>query len=291
MVACEERARVMAGETEGRAGVLEREQAGIAGDFDRWLERNLMREGTALEPGEIAPFPPPELMHNTTGLSEPRDFASHGVDFMRALDRVSPRPLRDFSSILDFGVGVGRLARLFHGFRGRYVGMDVDARHIQWVDSHLPHVEAVRTEPRAPLPVADDSFDAVVSISVFSHLSEPDHLFYLQELARVARPGAILLLSVHGARALERALSEDRIFDMLAVPRPALDEAAGVLGAGPGYAFILQDGHLTSAAYDYGITFMSEAHVRAVWSRWFEVVEVAAGALHDFQDVVVLKAR
>jgi len=283
--------KAMAGEIKAGAAVLEREPAGIAGDFDRWLERNLLRDGIVPVEGEIAPFPPADLMHNTTGLTEPRDFASHGVDFMRALERISPRPLRTCPSILDFGVGVGRLARLFHGFGGRYVGMDVDPRHIAWVAENLAHVEAVLTAPRKPLPSPADSFDAVVSVSVFSHLSEKDHLFYLAELARVARPGAVLLLSIHGARALERARGEARIFEMLSIPRPALDAAAAELAAGPGYAFILQNGHLTSAAYDYGITFVSEAYVRAVWGRWFEVAGIAVGALHDFQDVVILKAR
>lgn len=263
--------------------------AGIAGDFEAWLRRNLAVDGGP--DGEIAPFPPADLMHNTTGLTDPRDFASHGVDFMRALDAVSPMPLRDCRSILDFGVGVGRVARLFHGFSGRYVGVDVDARHIRWVGAHLPHVEAVLTAPRRPLPAAADSFDAVISVSVFSHLSEPDHLFYLDELARVAQPGAVLLLSVHGARALHRAATEDRIFQMLAIPRPALAAAAEDCACGTGYAFILQNGHLTSDAYDYGITFVSDAYIHAEWAKRFEVLGIACGALHDFQDVVVLKAR
>lgn len=63
------------------------------------------------------------------------------------------------------------------------------------------------------------------------------------------------------------------------------------MDGGRGYVFVRQDGHLTSADYEYGITFVSAAYVRAEWSRWFEVVTIGAGALHDFQDVVVLRAR
>ncbi|MFG1402030.1 class I SAM-dependent methyltransferase [Xanthobacter sediminis] len=279
----------MAGESVG-ADVMERRPEGVHGDLAAWLEANLL-SGAAPAAGEIAPFPPEELMYNTTGLRSPCDFASHGVDFMRALHRVSPVPLTACGAILDFGVGVGRLARLFHGFRGRYVGMDVDPRHLAWVRDHLSHVEAVESTPRARLPAAGGSFDAVVSISVFSHLSEPDHLFYLKELNRVARPGAVLLLSVHGERALARALEEEHIFEMLAVPRPALEQAAGEMTAENGHAFILQSGHLTSDAYQYGIAFVCESYIRREWGRWFEVVEVAQGALHDFQDIVVLRAR
>lgn len=261
---------------------------GIAGDFDAWLALNRAEDAPE---GAIAPFPPEELMHNTTGLTAPRDFASHGVDFLRALQGLSPVPLAGFRSVLDFGVGVGRLARMFHGFAGRYVGMDVDARHLDWVGQNLAHVEPVLSVPREPLPVADGSFDAVVSISVFSHLNEQDQLFYLHELRRVCAPGALLFLSIHGDRAFARARSEERIFEMLSIPEPELAAAQPVMEGGHGYVFIRQEGHLTSTAYEYGITFISAAYVQAEWSHFFDVVAIGSGALHDFQDVVVLRAR
>lgn len=262
--------------------------SGIAGDFDAWLALNLAE--TAPE-GAIAPFPPAELMNNTTGLTATRDFASHGVDFLRALQALSPVPLAGFRSLLDFGVGVGRLARMFLGFSGRYVGMDVDGRHLAWVGQNLAHVEPVLSVPRQPLPVADGSFDAVVSISVFSHLNEQDQLFYLDELRRVCAPGALLFLSIHGDRAFARARTEPRIFEMLSIPEPELAAAEPVMEGGHGYVFIRQEGHLTSAAYEYGITFISTAYVEAEWSHFFDVVAIGSGALHDFQDVVVLRAR
>lgn len=281
----------MAGVSEAETGLLERDASGINGDLETWLSRNLPRDGVWARDGEIAPRPPVELMYPTTGLTDPAHFASHGVDFMRALSALSPVALRDYKAVLDFGVGVGRVARLFHGFRGRYVGVDVDAANIAWLKGHLKHVEAVLTAPRERLPLADRSFDAVISISVFSHLSEPDQLFYLDELARVTMPGAILMLSIHGNRALERALAEPAIFDMLCIPRDRLEAIKADFVRGNGYAFIRQDGHLTSETYDYGMTFISATHIEAEWTKRFELLEIGTGSLHDFQDVVVLKAR
>lgn len=281
----------MGGEGQRSLAVTIPANEGIAGDFEAWLAQNLLPPGATAAPEGIAPFPPADLMHNTTGLTEPRDFASHGVHFMRALNALSPTALPDFRSVLDFGIGVGRVARLFHGFRGRYVGMDVDDRHIAWVDGNLAHVEAVKTRPRRRLPARDRNFDAVICVSVFSHLSEADHLFYLDELARVAAPGAVLFLSVHGERALQRARAEERVFAMLDIPADALDGVEETLHGGRGYAFIRQNGHLTSAAYDYGITFISQDYVHSEWAKRFEVATIGAGALHDFQDVVVLRAR
>ena len=264
---------------------------GIEGNVEGWIHFN---RHTAFASAEnlalVAPFPPRELMQNTSGLTDNRDFAAHGCDILAALNLASPRPLSTFEHILDFGVGVGRVARMFKGFHGRYTGVDVDARHVEWVSSSLDFARAVTSTPRRPLPFEAGQFDGVISISVFTHMTEADQFFYLSELARVTVPGALLFLTVHGERALTRAETEARIFAMLEVPRTAIDEARKAL-EGKGFHFILQNGHLTSNAYEYGITFISDRYVRDEWSRYFSVKAVRSGAIHDFQDIVVLEAR
>ncbi len=278
---------------------LERVSLGVEGDFQEWLDFNLT--GAFQTPNGlslVAPFPPTELMLWTTGLVNPADFASHGCDIFKALSAASPKPLNTFSSILDFGVGVGRLARMFKGFRGKYTGVDVDKRHIAWVSAALDHVDAHATAPRRRLPFPDHSFDAVISISVFTHMNERDQFFYLEELARVAQPGATLMLTVHGERALRRAEEEPGIFDMLQVPPESIPATRAVFPQ-PGFSFIRQHRNFANAffkyftrdRYEYGITFISEAYVREKWSKYFDVVKVCTGAIHDFQDIVVLRVK
>jgi SAM-dependent methyltransferase len=199
--------------------------------------------------------------------------------------------LAEFRSILDFGCGVGRVARLFAGFRGEYTGVDVDANLVNWVSENLPHVNAYLSVPRAPLPLENAAFDCVISISVYTHMNESDQLFYLGELQRVTKTGAILMLTIHGKRALHRALDEDFVFNLVCCPREELEGAKESLNTGSGYKFIRQLGHLTTEEYDYGITFISEDYVRNVWSDYFDVVSIADGALHDFQDIVTLRRR
>lgn len=272
--------------------VVQPAEQGISGDLESWLHLNLVEAFQSEEAaGRVSAFPPEELMHNTSGLTSEKDFASHGVDFIRALAAVSPRPLHEYEAILDFGMGVGRIARLFKGFEGRYVGVDIDPRHLEWVASNLPHVEAVQSKTQRPIPLGRDTFDAVISISVFSHLNESDHRFYLSELARVTRPGAFLFLSIHGDRALHRAATEPKIFEMLAIPEERVVAAQECFANGKGYDFVRQEGHLTDDDYEYGITFISERYIQSVWSDWFDVVALAKGALHDFQDIVVLRSR
>jgi SAM-dependent methyltransferase len=227
----------------------------------------------------------------TTGLTNPTHFAAHGFDVFHALNDAAPKPLPEFSDVLDFGVGVGRLARLFKGFRGTYTGVDVDAHNIAWVNRALSHVKAILTQPRKALPLPDAAYDLIISVSVFSHMNEADHLFYLSELARVAKPGATLLLSTHGERALTRGVSDESVFNVLQVSRQRVLNAHAAFDR-RGFQFIRQwRGHLNNLFYAYGITFISASYIRDVWSRYFDVVDIRSGAIHDFQDIVVLKAR
>lgn len=271
---------------------LEKVRDGIHSDLETWLEFN---RSTAFESADnlalVAPFPPFDRMRITTGLNQPRDFASHGYDILKALSAACPQPLSSFSDVLDFGVGAGRLARMFKGFRGRYTGVDVDGRNVAWVASALNYVKAIQTKPRKPLPFPDAQFDLVISVSVFSHMSEKDHLFYLGEIARIAKPGAVIMLTTHGERAMHRAETEPDVFKMLQVSQSAVKKAQAALSQG-GFKFIRQwRGHLNSLFYAYGITFISSAYIHRVWAEFFDVLDICSGAIHDFQDIAVLRKR
>ena len=254
----------------------------------------------------VSPFPPRTLMQNTTGLTSESDFASHGADFWAALSQASPKPLSEYASILDFGCGCGRLARMFKGHPGHIAGCDIDHRHVEWCSEALGFMETKLSSVRPPIPFADNEFEAVISISIFTHLNESSQDQFLQELARVCRPDGLLFLTIHGNRALERAITEPRIKEMLDMNEDLFQAARNKFADGQ-YAFILQQGHLTttnkptlkgaltkkviSDPFEYGITFIPESYLRAHWGQWFDLVDYRVGALHDFQDVVVLRPR
>jgi ubiquinone/menaquinone biosynthesis C-methylase UbiE len=179
---------------------------------------------------------------------------------------------------------------MFKGFQGKYTGVDVDARHVEWVSSALDYVTGIVTKPKQVLSFTDKYFDCIISISVFTHMNEHDQFFYLQELARVAQSGSSIFLTVHGERALQRAETESQIFDMLSVKKSEIAATHHNFST-KGFNFILQQGHLTSNSYEYGITFISRNYIEREWSKYFEVVQIFSGAIHDFQDIVLLKAR
>ncbi len=252
----------------------------------------------------VAPFPPEDLMTNVSGLTNERDFAAHGVEIFRALTLASPRPVTDYRGILDFGCGCGRLARMFKGHPNRIVGCDIDKRHVDWVAENLTYMTVFLTGVDPPLPFGDDEFDAVVSISVFTHLTEKSQDDFLAELSRITGGDGYLFLTIHGSRALERAKSEKTIRDMIWVDEEPFEKAC-IDFEHNRHAFILQQGHLTTVGidksvemtvktvieepYQYGITFIPEEYILTHWSKWFHVVEIRRGAIHDFQDIVVLR--
>ncbi len=103
-------------------------------------------------------------------------------------------------ALLDFGCGCGRIIRHF----ARYVancelhGTDVDGDSIKWCQENLEHATFAHG-PADPLTqYSDGYFSGLYAFSVFSHLSEPRHLRWLNEIARITRTGATIVLTTHG---------------------------------------------------------------------------------------------
>ncbi|WP_338824265.1 class I SAM-dependent methyltransferase [Bradyrhizobium septentrionale] len=234
------------------------------------------------------PFPPAEMMQRASGLSSSEDFEAHGKEIFRALELASPRPLLSYHSIMDFGVGCGRLARMLPDFRGRYAGVDIDVELLKWTSSHLRWVEPVLTFPRKPFPLRPGQFECVIAISVFTHINEDDTGFYLSELKRMTKPGAYLFLTVHGKRALERTQSERWLADMLTLTDRPIAQTKVALEK-HGFHFVSLNGQPKFGAHEYGTTFTTRAHIERAWSTHFDVIDVRDGAIHDFQDIVVLR--
>jgi SAM-dependent methyltransferase len=103
--------------------------------------------------------------------------------------------------VLDLGCRSGALTR--HILEGNeLVGLDVDAAALAKA-SDLG-IEPVQANVEEPLPFEDASFDAVVAGELFEHLQFPAAL--VAEIARVLRPGGVLVGSVPNAFRLQGRL-------------------------------------------------------------------------------------
>ena len=90
-------------------------------------------------------------------------------------------------AVLDAGAGEGQYREYFG--RQRYVGVDLGVGDAGWNYTQLDCVADLLR-----LPFGAGCFDAFVSVVTLEHVTEPG--LALAEMARVARPGAVLYLVV-----------------------------------------------------------------------------------------------
>jgi SAM-dependent methyltransferase len=120
-------------------------------------------------------------------------------------------PLESMDAILDFGCGCGRIARHWSGLeRPRVHGSDYNEELVDWCRRNLPFMEVAVNGIEPPTSYADESFDLIYALSVFSHLDEPLQGAWMSELRRMLRPGGLLLISVLGEADRDRLTSSQR---------------------------------------------------------------------------------
>lgn len=174
-------------------------------------------------------LPPPRLMHNV-GAPDTENFLVVGEAWAGLIGAL----LKPGSTILDIGCGCGRTARylLRNPSIRRYIGFDIVKPSIDWCNNFLAsqseanrfrfvHLD-VKSKWYNPdgaveagacrFPAEDAAVDLAVAASLFTHLLEPDARHYLEEAARVLKPGGIIVLSLHPAAAGEAGSGGDEFF-------------------------------------------------------------------------------
>ena len=119
-------------------------------------------------------------------------------------------PLGELGAVLDFGCGCGRVTRYWSEFAGTVAGSDLDAGAVEWCRSNLPFAQFELNTLAPPLAFADERFDLVYALSVFTHLTAELQLAWRDELRRVLRPGVFLLVTTHGRSYLPRLEEDER---------------------------------------------------------------------------------
>lgn len=125
-----------------------------------------------------------------------------GVDFGQVLDRVLQYAPRR-GKLLDIGCGSGRDAAFFLRQGYDVTATDGSNAMLREADSYHPELHERLVHHRLPnrLPFDPESFDVVTSMAVIMHLREEDLPCVFADIARVARPDAIVAYTVNTARA------------------------------------------------------------------------------------------
>ncbi|MGH8010368.1 MAG: class I SAM-dependent methyltransferase, partial [Candidatus Binatia bacterium] len=103
--------------------------------------------------------------------------------------------LQKSDRVLELGCGVARVGRELASFCGRWHGVDISENMLKVArlrTAHLPNVEFHLLSRTSLSMFPENYFDKAYSVAVFIHLDKEDLFLYLQELARVLRPGGML---------------------------------------------------------------------------------------------------
>lgn len=143
----------------------------------------------------------PEFPNTGMNTNKAREvFVHNGTVIFQALEQAlkdyAPGKAIEEMTILDYGCGIGRVAMPFHHKYGRPTHVcDVSKRYIDWIGQALPAVDAHRSTFDAPLKFEDNTFDALYSISVWTHMDEAKGFEWLNEMKRILKPGGLALIS------------------------------------------------------------------------------------------------
>jgi SAM-dependent methyltransferase len=109
--------------------------------------------------------------------------------------------------LLDYGCGDGTFIAIVHEGFAEAVGLDVDPKQLAECAARLGHLPGVRfaltpPAPGSPLPAAgfqlpaSGVWDVVTCMEVLEHCLEPERRRVIDELARLAAPAGIVVVSV-----------------------------------------------------------------------------------------------
>lgn len=110
--------------------------------------------------------------------------------------------LRPGGVLLDLGCGAALVVDRLADIPARYVGFDFGGHHIAYAvgrlrgQSRALNVHFLRGDGEA-LPLADGTVDVIVFSEVIEHLLRPERAVW--ELARVLRPGGVLVMTTNNA--------------------------------------------------------------------------------------------
>jgi len=142
------------------------------------------------------------------------------------------------SPVLDVGAGLAPFQRLCETLDLRVTRLDTQARS---ADVHI--IGDVQDMPE----VADGSFATVLCIQVLEHV--PDPCAALSEMARVLRPGGVLILSVPHLSLLHEVPDDYWRFTRYGLEHLLHNAAFEVLSVAPTAGLFAFAGHLCSLAW------------------------------------------
>lgn len=185
------------------------------------------------------------------------------------------------ATVLDWGCGHGRMIRHFaqHGVVKQTWAVDIDRENVGWLAGNFPGIEARTVPLLPPTDLPEHHFDFIYGVSVMTHLTEPVQHAWLTEIRRIAKPGAIVALTIAGPSATafaSRFLSPEWLTNWLSAGFDDTDLSTDLAGK------IDDDDY-------YRNTKQSHEWTRDAWGKHFEILDIHP-CVFGYQDLVVMRA-
>ena len=155
-------------------------------------------------------FPPPYFIYETYTLNY-KDYFEDGKQTGREIiDLLKPyinidQPIK----LLDWGCGPARVVRHLPQIikDGSIVyGCDYNQEYVEWGKKNIPQVVFIKNDIEPPVSLPDNLLDVAYGLSIFTHLSEKNHSLWIDDLYRMLKPGAVLLVTTQGEKFKQKLL-------------------------------------------------------------------------------------
>lgn len=236
----------------------------------------------------LRPLPPLELM-KYIGADDSDWFHFAGGSWaeksLRLWETLTNRDRSSLEQIIDWGCGCARVSRHYFDLcDAKVIGLDVDEKVINWCQNNLPNGEWHTIDLSPPCNIPDNSADLIVGHSVFTHLGEVEQFQWLNELARLVKPGGLVMVTILGAyapllepiSANEEEYLKEHGFIHPTDKKKESDKNPIFVKTGGGYP-----------SYHKGV-FHTHDYINTKWSEFFNVLGIIEG-FADHQALVILQ--
>ena len=204
-------------------------------------------------------FPPDYYLYETYRLDY-KQYKEDGELTAKEILEWTAKYLQGELKILEWGCGVARIVRhipLLSNYKATVFGTDINKEMIEWDESNISNVGFSTIDYVPPTHFADEQFNLIFALSVFTHIEIGVQVSWIKEIHRMISDEGIFLFTTHGKN-FEINLSE---------PEKKLLEVQGGLTVDYN-----KKGHRMMSSYNKPDNF------RNLLNPYFEILEYFDGA-------------
>ncbi len=220
------------------------------------------------------PLPPRHLLRSVQLTPYIKEYLEVGVKSALSIEQYLRRnQVVEGARVLDFGCGLGRTLRFLRGKGWMLHGCDVHRAAIDWARTAFPEIHFEINAEEPPLPYGEASFEAIFTVSVFTHFDRPQQESWALEMARCLVDNGLLFVTTMGPHALG------------GFPNLATDARRALLEK-EGFSFVP-----SGPSFNDNGAFHTARGLELLAGPDFALESWTSGGLDGFQDLSVLRRR